>query len=275
MGPEVRFTPTQQLLTYPDALSIIGVEKHQVLNPNDPAVVRTALLNNGADISLYYPPHKTVEQLYNEITNRDCILTQTAGNKNEKELLRHVRAGRLHVMAMIDNQIRYLIEQRQDFIDEIGVVVNSRQRSAECSLAEKSWKLTHTDLAAKALAEELKITLDTVQLSYLGRVVDRKLSPSYPGLNSIYHYEDFACVIPLGHYDPKGYIEKQRDKITYFVWVSADKLGVQKRGQVVSAYASCTAEPHSSLVLPTPQTLPSPNNLNSDTRRGNSLTGHN
>ena len=140
----------------------------------------------------------------------------------EGETVFEVEGGVLRrVISLVSIQIQSpfeetLVEDRQVFVD--GRV---RERGLT-ALAEK-FKPGEDPLKAarRALQEELGLSAEIAEsLAFLEGGTEEKVktSPSYPGLISVYRVTNLSVELPVVAYDPNGYIERQPDKSTYFLW---------------------------------------------------------
>lgn len=152
---------------------------------------------------------KTLDHLLSEINSGESELQVDAGR-----IIRKVRGAAINVYYKNkDKVLLKLIEDRQIFNDG-----RERRRNIDTSIGEKM----HPDevpleTAVRAMNEELDIT--DVILSPIG--VNKRnltLSNSFPGLwtkNTIYLFETF---LNDNQFKYEGYIEKQNDKTSYFIW---------------------------------------------------------
>jgi hypothetical protein len=156
---------------------------------------------------------KTLEHLHGEVEGGEAVLEVEGG-----QLLRKLRVLNVDVWHHLPDGARlHLIESQQIFKD--GRI---RKRSLTTSISEKllANELVQ-DVVVRAMQEELGITTFEV----LGDIVDlpteKVVSPSFPGLTSEYQVCRCKVLLDESEYKEGGYIEKQKDKDTYFVWVSA------------------------------------------------------
>lgn len=105
-----------------------------------------------------------------------------------------------------------LFEDRQEFKD--GRV----RRRGLVGLSEKMKPDENPLLSAKrALAEELSFN-SAGDIDDLGIERVDQQSPSYPGLPTEYLIHNMKTELPANAYNPEGYVEKQSDKSTFFIW---------------------------------------------------------
>lgn len=151
---------------------------------------------------------KTVGHLLREVNDGETVLTQRG-----LELLRQVGFAAVNVVYRNGREVYELVEDRQEFRD--GRV---RRRDTGSSISEKIQpREDPRDAAERALREELGIS-GRVNLRGGKKTEELKESPSYPGLRTQYLRHDFSAELEPGQYSTDGYIEKQDDKTTYFVW---------------------------------------------------------
>lgn len=150
---------------------------------------------------------KSFQQLLNEIASGEATIAWRDG--------RPVRLVRIVVLT-VRCQGKTLIEDRQEFTD--GRV---RRRGFD-SLSEKLHSQENYMAAVyRALQEELSLPddeLTNITTQFLGEEIEKKESPSYPGLESLYEKQRFRVDLPDNFYRPE-YIELSSSGLrTYFVW---------------------------------------------------------
>lgn len=151
---------------------------------------------------------KTIGHLLQEMNDGETVLTQRG-----RELLRQVGVAAVDVTHRDGREVYELVEDRQEFRD--GRV---RRRDLGSSVSEKIQPGENpTDAAERALREELGIT-GRVNLKGGNMSEEIKESSSYPGLRTQYLRFGFQAELSDDQFSPNGYVEKQPDKITYFVW---------------------------------------------------------
>jgi hypothetical protein len=111
-------------------------------------------------------------------------------------------------------KIYKLIEDKQIFKD--GRI---RRRKKDSSVSEKM-KIGENPIQSliRGIDEELGVSLNESQLSREEDLKEEEFSQSFPGLMTRYKGHNFTCFFNDSQYNPKGYIENQKDKSTYFVW---------------------------------------------------------
>lgn len=153
---------------------------------------------------------KTVEHLLEELKNDECAVIDEQGY-----LVRYIEFVGVKIFYKDEDGTKYTLkEDRQEFRDG-----RTRRRTMQASVSEKMKFGEDPELSAvRGVNEELGINIDKSQLikhrdlSYDGG------SQSYPGLKSKYKGHVFNCDITKDQYNPEGYVERQKDKSTYFVW---------------------------------------------------------
>lgn len=170
------------------------------------------LSDNGIDVSAFGQGEaKTLEHLLYEIKTGEAILEVQNG-----QLVRKLNVLNIDVWhTTLDGLCLRLVEDRQEFADG-----RKRHRSLPTAISEK-W-LAH-EVQNKAIARALKEELGVVTFNIHNRpetLLSKKIeSPSFPGLTSEYCITKCSVVIDSSEFKPEGYIEHQKDKNTYFVWV--------------------------------------------------------
>lgn len=152
---------------------------------------------------------KTVEHLQDELINSECSLTEEEG-----VLTRNIEFVGIKVFYKKDGERWLLKEDRQEFND--GRI---RRRNMLSSVSEKM-KFGEDALLAsiRGIKEELGIDVKAHQVSKRRDLHYDGGSMSYPGLKTVYTGHQFTCILDDSQFDPKGYIEVQRDKKTFFTW---------------------------------------------------------
>lgn len=154
---------------------------------------------------------KTVEELYLELTARECqiaeergsMLTRTVGAAGVNVFYRHAGRGLLR-----------LRESEQRFKD--GRV---RRRQLHASLNEKLGGSEDPLAAAeRALAEEIGVHSPAALFTRGTKVLPAESSRSYPGLVTTCTMHFFDATIRGDDFRPEGYVERQATKSTFFVW---------------------------------------------------------
>jgi hypothetical protein len=152
---------------------------------------------------------KTVEHLAREIEEGETWLERTP----DGDLLRHVTVASAIVRHVADDGATYrLREEKQVFSDG-----RERVRPGQ-SISEKMKPNEPPDVAIRRAAkEELGVSGD-VRATFVGTRDETGFPHSYPGLTSRTIWHDFEVTLDASQFRPEGYIERQKDKTTYFVW---------------------------------------------------------
>lgn len=153
---------------------------------------------------------KTLVHLQAEIESGETILI----TKESGELLRRVVVGSADVYYQSPDGKKFrLKEDRQVFKDG-----RERRRGMEQAVSEKM-RLNENprDAMIRGIQEELDISGE-IALSKIDTDIKRATSPSYPGLESEYIRHKFKAVLTDEQFNQDGYVEKQPDKSTYFIW---------------------------------------------------------
>jgi NUDIX domain len=156
---------------------------------------------------------KTFNHLMQEITSGEAELVET-----KQGLTRRARGAIVGVYFNDNGTQLFLREDRQEFID--GRV---RSRDLDTSVGEKLAPGEEPRAGAlRALTEELGFSSEEVSRLTLvpedTRIKGPVPSDSYPGLQTLYIMHPFSVTIPSALYRPEGYIERQEDKTSYFLW---------------------------------------------------------
>ena len=159
---------------------------------------------------------KTLEHLVKEIIDGETTLEEESG-----QLIRKISINLVDVFYTTpDGQILWLIESKQIFKD-------GRERVRPWIPAAISEKLKADELpsdqsVARAIGEELGIFED-LRITAGKTSEEMAESPSYPGLMTKTNIYKHSVMLSVGQYNRDGYIERQTDKDTYFVWQAAEK----------------------------------------------------
>lgn len=154
---------------------------------------------------------KTLEHLIKEVIDGETLLKENP----ERGLIRKVSIVYIDIFFITpDGKCLKLVEEKQVFKDG-----RERRRNLEGSIAEKLRATEKADVAltSRAIQEELGIeTFVPVFYKGLREVIED--SPSYPGLTMQATNYYFEAYLNETQYQPAGYVERQTDKDTYFVW---------------------------------------------------------
>lgn len=123
-------------------------------------------------------------------------------------------AGLKEILFASSEQTLY--EEKQVFKKDGRV---RRRGDLGTSVAEK---ILPTDKLAsvpmRALKEELGVQIHSGQVRRVGAVRESRISPSYPGLTSVFEKHRFRARLTSGQYCPEGYEEDGEKKVTSFKW---------------------------------------------------------
>jgi len=153
---------------------------------------------------------KTLRHLQNEIDGEECSLVET-----DEKLIRMIEFVGIKIYWEKDGETFFLKEERQEFND--GRV---RRRSIPSSVSEKMKFGEDPVIAAiRGIHEELGVKIEGHQLTKHSDLRYDGGSLSYPGLETKYKGHKFVCHFTDDQYNPRGYVEVQEDKKTFFTWV--------------------------------------------------------
>jgi hypothetical protein len=162
---------------------------------------------------------KTINHLYHDVAEGEVALEIQDGKLIKKE-----KGVGIDIYFHTNGKTYKLEEARQEFVD--GRV---RERKIRTSLGEKMKPgETPVTTARRALNEELgfanaqSLIPDVMEYGVENRSPTN--SKSYPGLVSQRTVYTFTIDLPEKYYQPKGYMEIQPDKTTYFIWNRVDLL---------------------------------------------------
>ncbi len=153
---------------------------------------------------------KSIEELQEEINSGKSSLI-ISGNG---EILRKVEVAKVDLFFNTPEGKRLkLIEEKRVFSDG-----REKSRDTAHSVSKKIRKAKTPQSAIKdAIEKKLGITGD-INLTELDMEEDTNLSPSYPGLRSVYIFYNFRADLKPEQFIPSGYTEKHPDKITVYSW---------------------------------------------------------
>jgi hypothetical protein len=177
---------------------------------HEKAQLRMRLETAGIDLSKWGKGEaKTLDHLLGEVHDGEMELIEEGG-----ELLRKVTAATADIFYTDPSgNIFHLVEDRQEFTD--GRI---RRRDFKVSLSEKLKSSENPDASViRGIQEELGIE-GKIETSKTGEEKENKESQSYPDLATQYHFHNYRADLTPEQHDPEGYVEKQSDKSTFFVW---------------------------------------------------------
>jgi len=192
------------------------MEKFERKNEIITDTLKKQLEQAGIDTSVWGSGEaKTLAHLQKEIESGETVII--TGEKGE--LLRKVVVVGADIYYESPDGTKYhLKEDRQVFKDG-----RERQRDFDQAVSEKMKPDEDPKNAMiRGIQEELGI-IGEINLTEVG--IDEQIitSPSYPGLQSQYIRHKFRAELNDSQFNPKGYVEEQSDKSTYFIWEKVDK----------------------------------------------------
>jgi len=153
--------------------------------------------------------YKTLNHLYNEISDGETILVEENG-----ELVRKVQFVGARIIYKNGNQWYRLFEAKQVFKD--GRV---RKRDHMPYSAAEKFKAGEDpkEVVIRGMKEEIGVDISIGQFIFYNRI-ENDNSDDYPGIKSFNIGYEFLVVLTDDQYNPDGYIERQSDKDVYFEW---------------------------------------------------------
>lgn len=153
---------------------------------------------------------KTFDHLLSEIQDGEAEVVEEDG-----KLLRSAEGAVLIVFYKDGARTLRLKEDRQVFKDG-----REKYRDLETSIGEKMRPSeAAVEAAYRALREELDVT-ERLELIPKPAIIKGPLpSQSFPGLMTRYAMHVFEVFLPKHHFKPEGYVEVQKDKTNYYIWV--------------------------------------------------------
>ena len=149
---------------------------------------------------------KTFDKLWHEIESGETTITW-----EDNRPIRIIKVARVEVL----HGDQYLVETNQVFDDGRSRVRGIRGLSEKFMMGESP-----ISAAKRAVSEELGLGSNLLKFKSVGQSVERKVSPSYPGLVTQYEFFDYAVRLDgTGMYVATGYIADEGDSTTYFGWV--------------------------------------------------------
>lgn len=153
---------------------------------------------------------KTVEHLWKEL----CLQESSLYLIPNLWLVRVLRVVSADIYAVLsDGSIFYLKEAKQVFHD-----AREKVRCLPHSLSEKiSFSEKSEDAIFRWVQEELGIQLkESNILPFKHTAYEQRMSNSFPWLLSFYMLYNFVIILDQEQYNKNWYIERQRDKNTFF-----------------------------------------------------------
>ncbi|MDO8590617.1 MAG: hypothetical protein Q7R65_01420 [bacterium] len=186
------------------------MEKNQNTNEITIEMLKQQLTDSGIDFSSWGTGKtKTMEHLLKEIEEGETELVSENGT-----LVRKVTFGASRVYYTAPDGKKYqLIEDKQVFKDG-----RERRRKMNDAVLEKMKRGEDTTRAMeRGMQEELGLS-GNIELNKIDARERRDISDSYPGLTTLYSEHHFEATLSDEQHKPEGYIEKQEDKSTFFIW---------------------------------------------------------
>ncbi len=172
---------------------------------------RERLLSAGVDCySWGQGATKTVEQLFNELCSGESDLGIDDGS-----LVRILSVVTVNIFFKDGEKTLKLFEKEQVFANG-----SKRVRNLDTSLSEKmQFQETKEETLVRMMKEELSLIVEPTRFSLIKQNRQtRRLSKSYPGLDTLYLFNDYELLLNKEEFNPHGYTEEQSDKKTYFCW---------------------------------------------------------
>jgi len=150
---------------------------------------------------------KKINHLAKEVAEGESTLIDKDG-----EIIRSVGLVHIDVLYKAGDLNLQLIEDRQEF-------KGGRIRRRELTGISEKLKPGENPLtsAKRSLTEELGIDEECL-VEDLGINEKIQVSPSYPGLKTLYTKHEMLTYLPRSAFRIDGYTEVQPDKNTFFIW---------------------------------------------------------
>lgn len=165
----------------------------------------------------------------------DCLPVEKYGQgkaKTIEHLLKEVESGEAQIIWENSKPIREIRIAAIEIVSEDGeCLFEEKQVFSDGRVRERGiWGISEKlklgedprEGAIRAMREELGIEIHFIQSDSADEKESE--SPSYPGLMTRYVINHFTTKINGENYKPEGYLERQNDKTTYFIW-KRKKLG--------------------------------------------------
>ncbi|MDX9970364.1 MAG: hypothetical protein RBS56_00450 [Candidatus Gracilibacteria bacterium] len=153
---------------------------------------------------------KSLEDLHKEIENGKSSLIISANG----EILRKVEVAKIDLFFNSPDGKKYkLIEDKRVYPDG-----REKFRDTSHSVSKKINKIQTPHSAIKeALLKKLGLKGD-LTLKENGVIEDTNMSPSYPGLRSVYIFYLFSADLNPNDFKSNGYTEKHPEGVTIYTW---------------------------------------------------------
>ncbi len=153
---------------------------------------------------------KSIEELQEEINSGKSSLI-ISGNG---EILRKVEVAKVDLFFNSPDGRRYkLIEEKRLYKDG-----REKIRDTMHSVSKKIKKSKTPENTVKEAIEKKLGIKGNVDVKEIEVVEDTNLSPSYPGLRSVYIFYIFSANLNEEQYKPEGYTESHSENATVYTW---------------------------------------------------------
>jgi len=155
---------------------------------------------------------KTLTDLYGELTRGETALFVTAGG-----LQKYITTIKVNVFYRDESGLYRLVEAAQNNL----VTGTWRHRGLNNSLSEKR-HAAHGETPLAAASRALREEIGVEQPLALGQTAEiihpAKTERNYSPIPTVNETQYFQASLRANDYDPRGYIEEQPDKRTFFHW---------------------------------------------------------
>ena len=147
--------------------------------------------------------------------------------KTVKQMIEEIESGESQIIWENGKPIRVINLVCVEVVSEDGEqqLVEEKQVFSDGRVRERGiWGVSEKlkpneepyEGAIRAMKEELGVENCSIQFDSIEK--EENESPSYPGLLTRYLKLNYQARVWDEDYKPEGYVEKQKDKTTYFVW---------------------------------------------------------
>lgn len=153
---------------------------------------------------------KTISHLQKEIkTGKSSLIISGNG-----EILRKVEVAKVDLFFNSPDGKKYkLIEEKRLYKDG-----RERSRDTRHSVSKKIKKSKTPESTIKEAIEKKLGIKGKVSVKELEVVEDTNLSPSYPGLRSVYIFYIFSANLKEDQFNSDGYTERHSETVTIYKW---------------------------------------------------------